>query len=216
MVDVPNSSFPYEGLRVAKRPKGEHLYRVFSMLNRAPLTFFYFSQLAAWTKFEFDLRIDSYEAVNRWFDGPESSLFIAFYVRFVERDHFFYIPDPKHLDATQAFEKYARGSNVVATPLTTPEPSHKSIEFWNRLKMLSLITQHRERMTKENLDNFCKSIFFKNITIKDLAGLPEYSDGEAVAYAFELIRQGRCSMCGVASELINLNSIIKLKEFGVT
>ena len=216
MVDVPNSSFPYEGLRVAKRPKGEHLYRVFSMLNRAPLKFFYFSQLAAWTKFEFDLRIDSYEAVNRWFDGPESSLFIAFYVRFIERDHFFYIPDPKHLGATQAFEKYSRGANVVATPLTTPEPAHKSIEFWNRLKMLSLITQHREKMTKGNLDNFCKSIFFKNITIKDLVGLPEYSDGEAVAYAFELIRQGRCLMRGVASELISFNSIIKLNEFGVT
>lgn len=208
MTDVPNSNFPFERLRVAKRSKGEHLYRVFSMQNRAPLTLFHNSQLVAWTTFEFDSRIVSYEAVNHWFDGQESSLFIAFYVRFPEYDNFFYIPSVEHPDVTEEFEKYSSGVNVRATALARPVPVDKATEFWNRLKMLTVITQHQEKMTKGNLGKFFASSFTTDITVGELIDLPEYPDGEAIACAFELVRQGKFAISNSASELISLNSII--------
>lgn len=214
MIDVPNSSFPFDSLRIAKRPKGEHLYRVFSIQNRSPLTLFHFSQLVAWTAIEFDSRVVSYEVVNRWFDGKDSSLFIAFYVRLPEHDHFFYISNVEHPDTTKAFEKYSNGMNVSATALAKPVQADKSIEFWNRLKMLCVISQHQEKMTQGNLDKFLESSFSTDMTIGELVDLPKYTDGEAVAYAFELIRQGICAISNPASELINLSSTIRKNKPG--
>lgn len=46
----------------APRPKGAHLFRVFSMKNHCALEMYYRTQLVEWTRFEFDSRLVSFES----------------------------------------------------------------------------------------------------------------------------------------------------------
>lgn len=212
MPDELNSSFPFTGLRVAGRPKGAHLYRVFSMTNRAPMTLFYHGQLVAWTNLEFDRRVISYQAINRWYDGDDFSLFVAFYVRFMERDHFIYIPDERRPEAAQAFEKYAKGLNVVATPIAQLDKPQDEVEFWNKIKMMCVITRFRDKLTARNLTQFSRSLHVRELTIEELECSQEYPESEALAYAFEMVRIGSFSLSKMKDELLNGYSVISLKR----
>lgn len=212
MSDVPISSFPYPALRGAERPKGGHLYRVFSITNNAPMKLFHREQLLAWTMLEFDPAVVSFEAINRWFDHDSGAIYIGYYVRYVAHDCFMYIPNPARIESLKALEKYAKSFNVRLSPIVSEKSPQNDTLFWNRMSMLSVLVSARDKLLSRNLKQFARSIEGCEVTVGDLDQDPNYVDQEALAYAFELVRKGYFTISGLNDELIQKSSVLRMAK----
>lgn len=212
MSDVPNSSFPYPALREAERPKGGHLYRVFSLTNHAPMKLFHREQLLAWTMLEFDPAVVSFDAINRWFDHEGGAIYIGYYVRYMEYDCFMYIPNSASMEALKSLEKYAKSFNVRLSPILSEKAPQNDTLFWNRMSMLSVLVSARDKLSSRNLTQFSRSIENCETTIGELEQMPNYVDQEALAYAFELVRKGHFAISGLKDELLQKSSVLRIAK----
>lgn len=212
MSDVPNSSFPYPALREAERPKGSHLYRVFSLTNHAPMKLFHREQLLAWTMLEFDPAVVSFEAINRWFDHVSGAIYVGYYVRYMEYDCFMYIPNPTRIESLKSFEKYAKSFNVKISPMLSEKTPQNDTLFWNRMSMLSVLVSERDKLSSRNLSQFSRSIENYGVTIGELEQMPDYVGQEALAYAFELVRKGHFTISGLKDELLQKSSVLRIAK----
>lgn len=212
MSDVPNSSFPYPALREAERPKGGHLYRVFSLTNHAPMKLFHREQLLAWTMLEFDPTVVSFEAINRWFDHVSGAIYIGYYVRYMEYDCFMYIPNPARVEALKSLEKYAKSFNVRLSPMLSEKIPQNDTLFWNRMSILSVLVSARDKLSSRNLAQFARSIENCEVAVGELEQMPNYVDQEALAYAFELVRKGHFSISGLNDELLQKSSVLRVAK----
>ncbi|MFJ3483281.1 hypothetical protein ACIPL1_07825 [Pseudomonas sp. NPDC090202] len=210
MSNDPNASFPYAGLREAVRPKGGHLYRVFSLTNHAPMTLFYQEQLLAWSMLEFDPAVVSFEATNRWFDHDSGAIYIAYYVRYIDCDCFLYVPNPSRTMAMQALAKYAKSFSVRLSPLMPEKSPFNETLFWNRVNMLSVLVSVRDKLSSRNLKKFASSIRGSEVSVGELERMSAYSNQEAIAYAFELVRIGYFSISSLGDELLSSSSVLKV------
>lgn len=176
------------------------------------MTFFHSDQLLAWTMLEFDPAVLGFEAVNRWFDHDTGSIFIGFYVRYMENSRLLYIPNPELASTLREFEKYAKVYNVGIFSIVSDRKAKNDTLFWNRINILSVLASQREKLSDRNLKKFVRSLKRNEITIGELEQMEHFHDQEAVAYAFELTRTGYFFIPNLDEELLYSLSVLKVSR----
>jgi hypothetical protein len=207
---------PSSPLQVIRPPKGSHLIRVSSITNRKTLEMYYRTQLAEWSRLEFDNQLVEFDAVNKNFCWEGKMLFIAFRISYLHGDCFAYIDQPSQPSLIKAFENYCSTIGSVCKPLGNEVIAASKIEIWNRLKMLSIISRWKDQITSENLKKFVAALDrFSTYSLSEIEKIDAFAGGRGQAYAFEMVRIGRFRIDTLNSEMITNGVLIKLISKGV-
>ncbi|MFK3797081.1 hypothetical protein [Pseudomonas sp. NPDC088444] len=195
--------------RRSPRPKGAHLFRVFSMKNHCALEMHYKTQLVEWARFEFDSRLLSFEPLNKPFKTDGGSLRISFKLEYLNEDVLAYVAGPGNEAVEDAFEKACAAIGIKTRRIGQDPVSASRIEVWNRLKTLALITRWRHDITADSVKRF---IFDLNCESQCLLGdfdqLVGFEDGKGVAFGLEMVRAGRFCLPSLREKALSHKSVI--------
>jgi hypothetical protein len=191
------------------RPKGAHLFRVYSMKNRSPFEFFYRTQLVEWGRLEFDFNIVSFVPVNQIFQTIDGRLFIAFKLEYLNSETLVYIAEPGRDEVVQAFEKCCSALGVASKCLGREVVNDGRFEVWNRFKILSFITRWKDEITAENVRKFVFSLSHcSSCALSSFDQLDGFSDGRGLAFALEMVRIGKFQLPSLHERLIASNTVV--------
>lgn len=205
------------GLIDMSRPKGTHLFRVYSMKNRERFEFFYRTQLIEWVRLEFDAGLLSFVPVNKFFKTTEGRLFVAFKLGYLNSETFVYVAESGMDSVVQAFEQYCSALGVDSKRLGREVISKDKFEVWNRFKILSFIIRWRDEITAVNIKHFVFNCSHcASCALSDFDRLDGFGDGRGLAFALELVRIGRFQLPSLREQLIGGRTIVVCSPKGDT
>ncbi|MBC8982340.1 hypothetical protein IAI52_19005 [Pseudomonas lurida] len=205
------------GLIDVSRPKGTHLFRVYSMKNRERFEFFYRTQLVEWVRLEFDAGLLSFEPVNKVFKTTEGRLFVAFKLGYLNSETFVYFAEAGTDKVVQAFEQYCSALGMDSKLLGREIISKEKFEVWNRFKILSFIVRWKDEITAANLKLFVFNLSHcTSCSLSNFDRLDGFGDGRGLAFALELVRIGRFQLPSLREQLIGGRTIVVCSPKGYT
>lgn len=215
MIEENYKLFGYFPFEISSRPRGAHLFRVYSMANRCKFEFYYRVQLIEWTRLEFDPHVAEFCPVNQYFKSSEAKLFVAFRACYMTRDCFLYVAKPSCEATIKEFEAYCSVAGVACKQIGGELVDSVKFEVWNRLKILSMIARWREELTENNVRHFLLSLKgYSSCAIGDIEKLEGYEGGRGVAYALELVRVGKFQLDEMQKRMISGKTIISFLPSG--
>lgn len=191
------------------RPKGAHMFRVYSMKNRSPFEFYYRAQLIEWARLEFEGHLISFAPVNKVFKIPEGSLFVAFKLEYLNSEVLAYIAESGREAVEEAFAKCCSAMGVTSKRLGQEVIRDAKLEVWNRLKILSLITRWKHEITAVSIMEFIFSL--NNCSSCALNAFDEFdgfNDGRGQAFALEMVRIGKFQLPSLQDRLIAGSTVV--------
>jgi hypothetical protein len=181
-----------EPISSASRPRGAHLFRVYSLKNRRSFKFFYRTQLVEWARLEFEPGLLSFVPENSVFKTDGGKLFIAFKLSYANSETLVYIADPRADAVSDALIKYCTVMGLGSRGIGQEVISEAKFEIWNRLKILSLIGRWREDLTAENLKKFLLCLKgCASCSLGSFEQMDGFNNGRGLAFALEMVRVGR-------------------------
>jgi hypothetical protein len=191
------------------RPKGAHLFRVYSMKNRSPFEFFYRTQLIEWARLEFELHLISFIPLNKIFETTDGRLFVAFKLEYLSSETLVYIAESGRDEVVQAFEQYCSVLGMTSKRLGREVVNDGRFEVWNRFKILSFITRWKDEITAENVKKFVFGLcHYSSCALSSFDQFDGFSDGRGLAFALEMVRIGKFKIPSLHERLITSNTVV--------
>jgi hypothetical protein len=201
--------------RNISRPKGVHLFRVYSMKNRTPLEFFYRTQLIEWARLEFESDLASFIPINKFFKTTDGCLFVAFKLVYLNSETLVYIADTGKDEVAHAFEQCCSAMGLTSKRLGQEVVNDGKYEVWNRFKIMSFITRWKDEITAENVKRFVFGVSHCcTCTLSSFDQLEGFSDGRGLAFALEMVRVGKFQLPSLHERLINSNTLVVTSSKG--
>ncbi|MBV4482621.1 hypothetical protein [Pseudomonas khavaziana] len=203
------------GLIDMTRPKGAHLFRVYSMKNRERFEFYYRTQLIEWVRLEFDAGLIRFVPVNKVFKTAEGRLFVAFKLVYLNSETLVYFAEPGTDRVVQAFEEYCSALGMLSKILGREIINDERFEVWNRFKILSFIVRWKDEITDANLKLFVFSLSHSaSCALSNFDRLDGFGDGRGLAFALELVRIGKFNLPSLREQLIGGSTIVVCSSKG--
>lgn len=197
------------------RPKGAHLFRVYSMKNRSLFKFFYRTQLIEWVRLEFEAHLVSFIPVNKVFNAADGRLFVAFKLVYLNSETLVYIAESGKDEVVQAFEQCCSAVGVASKRLGWEVVNDGKFEVWNRFKILSFITRWKDEITAENVKKFVFGLSHcSSYALSSFDQLDGFGDGRGVAFALEMVRIGKFQMPSLHERLITSSTLVVCSSKG--
>ncbi|AMN80526.1 hypothetical protein [Pseudomonas azotoformans] len=191
------------------RPKGAHLFRVFSMKNHCALEMHYRTQLIEWARFEFDSQLVSFVPLNKQFKTDEGSLRISFKLEYLNEDVLAYVAGQGNEPVEEAFEEACAVIGIKTRRMGQDAVSVSRIEVWNRLKILAFITRWRHEITADSVKRFLFDLSCESqCLLSDFDQIVGFSDGKGMAFGLEMVRAGRFYLPSLCEKALSHNSVI--------
>lgn len=199
------------------RPKGAHLFRVFSMKNHCALEMHYRTQLVEWARFEFDSKLVNFVPLNKPFETDQGSLRISFKLEYLNEDVLAYVVGQGNEAVEDAFEKACSAIGIKTRRIGQDPVSASRIEVWNRLKILTFITRWRHDITADSVKRFLFDLNCESqCLLRDFDQLIGFGDGKGVAFGLELVRAGRFYLPSLRETALSHKSVIICAASGDT
>lgn len=191
------------------RPKGTHLFRVFSMKNHCPLEMHYRTQLIEWARYEFDSKLVSFVPLNKPFKTDEGSLRISFRLQYLNEDVLAYVVRHGNEAVEESFEKACAAIGIKTRRIGQEAVTTSRIEVWNRLKILAFITRWRHEITADSVKRFIFDLNCESqCLLSDFDQVVGFGDGKGLAFGLEMIRAGRFHLPSLRERALSHNSVI--------
>ncbi|MBY8972728.1 hypothetical protein J1G33_20235 [Pseudomonas sp. P867] len=191
------------------RPKGGHLFRVYSIMNRCPMEFFYRTQLIEWGWLEFDSSLLSFIPVNKVFKTTDGALFVAFKLVYLNSEVLVYVAELGVEKVEQAFEQCCAAIGMSSRHIGTGVSGDKRFEVWNRFKILAFISRWRDDITAKNVKEFILALRnCSSCALSSFESIEGFSDGRGFAFALEMVRIGRFNIPSMHDRLINRKAVV--------
>lgn len=197
------------------RPRGAHLFRVYSMKNRSPFEFYYRTQLIAWTRLEFESNLISFIPVNKVFKTTDGRLFVAFKLVYLNSETLVYIAESGQEAVEQAFEKCCLAVGITSKRLGREVIKDAKFEVWNRFKILSFITRWKDEITAENVKRFIFSLgHCSSCALNSFDQLDGFAEGRGLAFALEMVRIGKFQLPSLHERMIASSTVVVCSSKG--
>lgn len=197
------------------RPKGAHLFRVYSMKNRSPFEFFYRTQLIGWVRLEFELHLISFIPLNKVFETTDGRLFVAFKLVYLNSETLVYVAESGKDKVVQAFEQCCSAIGMASKRLGREVVNDGRFEVWNRLKILSFIARWKDEITAENVKRFVFGLSHcSSCALSSFDQLDGFSDGRGLAFALEMVRIGKFQLPSLHERLITSSTVVVCSSKG--
>jgi|SRR3989344_6039500 len=213
---VDNSGFlgeiPFESV---SRPKGAHLFRVYSMKNRRPFEFYYRTQLIEWARLEFDGHLINFAPVNNFFKTSDGRLFVAFKLEYLNYQTMVYIAESGREAVGEAFEKSCSAIGIACKRLGREVITDAKWEVWNRLKILALINRWKDEITEKNVKEFLFSLgSCSSSALSNFDQLDGFGEGRGLAIALEMVRIGKFHVPSLHEKMLANSTIVVCSSKG--
>ncbi|WP_237882425.1 hypothetical protein [Pseudomonas sp. PGPR40] len=215
MQDENSGLFGEAPFQNISRPKGAHLFRVYSMKNRSPFDFYYRTQVIEWARLEFDGHLLSFTPVNKVFKTTDGRLFVAFKLVYLNSETLVYIAESGLETVEKAFEQCCQAVGVASKRLGQEVINNAKFEVWNRFKILSFITRWKDEITAENVKRFVFSLSHcSSCALDSFDQLDGFSDGRGLAFALEMVRVGKFQLPSLHERWIASNTLVVCSSKG--
>lgn len=197
------------------RPKGAHLFRVYSMKNRSSFEFFYRTQLIEWVRLEFECHLISFIPVNKVFKTADGRLFVAFKLVYLNSETLVYIAEAGADKVAQAFEQCCLAMGMASKRLGREVLNDGKFEVWNRIKILSFIERWKDEITAENVKKFIFSLgHCSSCALGSFDKFDGFSDGRGLAFALEMVRIGKFQLPSLHERSIASSTVVVCSSKG--